>query len=177
MILGIVCLISSDLWSGDSDVVGETDHFYYRLAPAGPYVDSQRGNRAFGFSEAKVFLSEDSCQSWAHSHYFPDAENITFSCLTKNGNVLFATRERLFLSADKLASIVEVIVKNADGSDYLPHTPKNPDQPGWYFHALDGMHDWGRTTGARHRRSLKSFNFNMEPKAPLPACPAGADDL
>ncbi len=33
-------------------------------------------------------------------------------------------------------------MKNRDGSDYLPHTPKNPDLPGWYFHSLDGVHTW-----------------------------------
>ena len=140
--VGVAGLSSSELWSAESDVIGETDHFYYRLASAGPYVDSQRGNRAFGFSEKKVFLSEDNCLSWVHSASFPDAENITFSCLMKNGNVLFATREKLFLSIDNLATIDEVMVKNEDGSGYRPHKPKNPDQPGWYFHALDGIHTW-----------------------------------
>ena len=28
---------------------GETDHFFYRLAPEGPYIDSQRDNKAFAF--------------------------------------------------------------------------------------------------------------------------------
>ena len=31
---------------------GETDHFWYRLAPADPYIDSQRDNKAFGFRDA-----------------------------------------------------------------------------------------------------------------------------
>src|SRR6185369_4732605 len=121
---------------------GETDHFYYRLAPDGPYIDSQRGNKAFGFGNGKVFLSEDNGRTWAHSAAFPDAENITFSCLLKNGNILFATRQKLFLSTDKLAMVREVIVNNRDGSNYVPHTPKNPDLPGWYFHPLDGIHTW-----------------------------------
>ncbi len=122
---------------------GETDHFHYRLAPAdGPYIDSQRGSRAFGFREGKIFLSEDNGQSWPQSAAFPEAENITFSCLLKNGNVLFATRERLYLSTDKLATHREIVVKNRDGSDYRPHTPKDPAQPGWYFHSLDGVHTW-----------------------------------
>ena len=89
-----------------------------------------------------VFLSEDACLSWAHSALFPDAANITFSVLMKNGNVLFATREKLFLSTDNLVTIDEIIVKNGNGSDYLPHRPKNPNQPGWYFHSLDGVHTW-----------------------------------
>lgn len=141
-LVGGVGLGNSTLWSAESIVNGETDHFYYRLAAAGPYVDSQRENRAFGFSEGRVLLSDNCCQSWAHSASFPDAENITFSVLMKNGNVLFATREKLFLSTDNLATIDEIIVKNRNGSDYLPHRPKNPNQPGWYFHSLDGVHTW-----------------------------------
>ena len=123
-------------------VTRETEHFWCRLAPEGPYIDSQRDNKAFGFGDGKIFLSEDNAQTWAHSAAFPDAENITFSCLLKNGNILFATREKLFLSTDNLKTHREIIVKNRDGSDYLPHTPQNPDQPGWYFHPLDGIHTW-----------------------------------
>jgi hypothetical protein len=33
-------------------------------------------------------------------------------------------------------------VKDADGSDYIPHTPKNPSRPGWYFHSLTGVNSW-----------------------------------
>lgn len=122
--------------------VAETKHFWYRGAPAGPYIDSQRDNRAFGFGDGKIFLSEDNAKSWAHSAAFGEAANITWSCLLKNGNVLFATRERLFLSTDNLKTHRQIIVKNRDGSDYLPHKPVNPELPGWYFHSLDGEHCW-----------------------------------
>ena len=122
--------------------VGETDDFWYRLAPDGPTIDSQRENKAFGFAEGKVFLSEDDGRTWSHSAAFPDAENITFSCILKNGNILFATREKLFLSTDHLATLRSIVVKNQDGSDYVPHTPHSPDQPGWYFNPLDGVHTW-----------------------------------
>lgn len=122
--------------------IRETDQFWFRLAPEGPYIDSQRDHKAFGFGDGKVFLSEDNAQTWPHSAAFPAAEEITFSCLLKNGNILFATRERLFLSTDNLKTIRPVVVKNRDGSDYLPHTPQKPDQPGWYFHPLDGIHTW-----------------------------------
>jgi hypothetical protein len=122
--------------------IRENEHFWFRMAPEGPYIDSQREHKAFGFGNGKVFLSEDNARSWAYSAEFPEAENITFSCLLKNGKVLFATREKLFLSTDNLQSVRQVVVKNRDGSDYLPHTPKTPDQPGWYFHPLDGVHTW-----------------------------------
>jgi hypothetical protein len=125
-----------------ADAVRETEHFWCRLAAEGPYVDSQRDHRAFGFGEGKIYLSEDNARSWAHSAAFDDADNITFSCLLKNGNVLFATRERLFLSTDNLKTYRPVIVKNRDGGDYLPHKAQNPDALGWYFHPLDGIHTW-----------------------------------
>src|SRR5918998_5732270 len=60
---------------------GETDHFWYRLAPEWPYIDSQRNHKAFGFGDGKVFLSEDNGQTWAHRAAFPEAEDITFSCI------------------------------------------------------------------------------------------------
>lgn len=122
-------------------IEGETEHFYYRMpATDGPYIDSQRGSRAFAFGGGKIMLSEDCGKTWAHSADFDEAEDITFSVLMKNGNVLFATREKLFLSTDSLKTHREIIVKKPDGSDYLPHKPVKADLPGWYFHSLDGEH-------------------------------------
>lgn len=121
---------------------GENEHFWYRLAPEGPYVDSQRDHKAFGFGEGKIFLSEDNARTWAHSAPFPEAENITWSTLLKNGNILFATREKLFLSTDNLKTRRQIIVQQRDGRAYLPHTPQDADKPGWYFHTLDGCHTW-----------------------------------
>src|SRR4051812_4567113 len=121
---------------------GENEHFWYRLAPDGPYIDSQRDNKAFGFGDGKIFLSEDNARTWAHSADFPESQNITFSVILKNGNILFATREKLFLSTDNLKSHKQIIVKTRDGGDYLPHTPNDPNLPGWYFHTLDGIHTW-----------------------------------
>ena len=84
-----------------------------------------------GFGDGKVFLSEDNGQSWAHRAAFPDAADITFSRLLKNGNILFATREKVFLRPDNLKTHREIVVKNHDGNDYRPHAAKNPNQPGW----------------------------------------------
>lgn len=122
--------------------VKSTDHFWYRLAPEGPYIDSQRDNKAFGFGLGKVYLSEDNGKTWKHDAIFRNADNITFSCILKNGNVLFATRTKLYLSTDNLRSYKQITVQQADGSDYVPHTPIDPENPGWYFHSLDGVHCW-----------------------------------
>ena len=122
-------------------IEGETEHFHWRIpGPEEPYVDTQRGDRAFAFQGTRVMLSEDNGRTWPHSAEFAGAGDITFSVLLQNGNVLFATRERLYLSTDKLRTLREIVVKRPDGSDYLPHQPVNPDAPGWYFHSLDGEH-------------------------------------
>ncbi len=119
-----------------------TDHFWYRPQPEGPFIDSQRDNKAFGYSDGKVFLSEDNGRTWPHSAAFPDARHVVFSCILKNGNVLFSALAKLYLSTDNLKTYRQITVKNADGSDYVPHTPKDADRPGWYFHSLTGVNTW-----------------------------------
>jgi len=119
-----------------------TDHFWYRLQPAGPYIDSQRDNKAFGFSDGAVFLSEDNARTWPHRLPFPNARDIAFSSILKKGNILFATETKLYLSTDNLKTCRQIPVKGVDGADYVPHAPQNPKQPGWYFHPLDGVHTW-----------------------------------
>jgi hypothetical protein len=121
---------------------GSTEHFWYRPQPEGPYIDSQRDNKAFGFTDGAVYLSEDNARTWPHSMAFANARNITFSTILGNGNILFATRSRLYLSTDNLKTCRPITVKDANNSDYIPHKPKNPECPGWYFHPLDGVHTW-----------------------------------
>ena len=67
-----------------------TDHFWYHPQPEDPYIDSQRNNKAFGFMDRTILLSEDNGHTWPYSTAFPDASNITFSCILKNGNILSA---------------------------------------------------------------------------------------
>lgn len=122
-------------------IEGETEHFYYRMPSTDePYIDTQRDSRMFAFHGTKIMLSENCGKTWPHVAEFPNAQDITFSVLLKNGNALFATRERLFLSTDKLKTHREVIVKRPEGGEYRPHAPLDPKNPGWYFHSLDGEH-------------------------------------
>jgi hypothetical protein len=116
-----------------------TDHFWYRPQPAGPFVDSHRDNKAFGYADGKVFLSEDNGRTWPHSIAFPDAGHIVFSCILRNGNILFSALARLYLSTDNLKTYNEITVKDIDGTDYIRHAPKNAERPGWYFHNLAGV--------------------------------------
>jgi hypothetical protein len=97
-------------------IAGETEHFWYRAQPAGKYIDSQRDNKAFAYADGKIFLSEDNGHTWPHSIEFPDAPSITFSHILKNGNVLFATGAKLYLSTDNLKTYQPITVKALDGS-------------------------------------------------------------
>lgn len=119
-----------------------TDHFWYRPQPKGPYIDSQRQNNAFGFSRDNIFLSEDNGRTWPYGTAFPDAGEITFSHISRSGNILFGTGSKLFLSRDNLKTFRQIMLKDVDGSDYVPHKPKNPNLPGWYFHTLSGVCSW-----------------------------------
>jgi hypothetical protein len=125
-----------------SSNLASTDHFWYRSQPAGPYIDTQRDNKAVGFIDQAIFLSEDNARSWPHSIAFPSAHNITFSAILRNGNILFATRSGLYISTDNLKTYHPVTVKDDSGAAYIPHKPKHPEYPGWYFHPLDGVHTW-----------------------------------
>ena len=119
---------------------GENEHFWYRLAHTdGPFIDTQRDSRAFGIGNGKIFLSEDNAKTWSQEADFADTENILFSSFQANGNLVFATRDHLFVSKDNLKTLQEVTVKDRDGSDYIPHTPRDPEKAGWYFYSLDGV--------------------------------------
>lgn len=136
-------IMSGHLGFAAPDSVGENDHFWYRLAPVnGPYIDSQRDNKAFGIGDGKIFLSEDNAESWSRSIDFADASNITFSCILENGNLVFATRAKIYLSTDNLKTFRELVVIDKDGGEYRPHTPRDPNKGGWYFYSLDGVHTW-----------------------------------
>jgi hypothetical protein len=143
---GGVLMASPSGRGAESDVPSKdfasTDHFWYRPQPEGLFVDSQRDNKAFGFADGNVFLSEDNGHSWPHRMAFPDARQIVFSCILQNGNVLFSALAKLYLSTDNLQSYRPITVKNSDGTDYLSHVPQNPAHPGWYFHSLTGVNTW-----------------------------------
>ncbi len=137
----LLFLIGIATINAETALSGETAHFLYYLAPAdGPYIDTQRGSKAFGFKDGKIYLSEDNAKTWPHEADFADAENIMFSCFLENGNIVFATLGKIFLSTDNLKSYREIIVKDRKGNDYIPHTPVDPLKPGSYFYSLDGRH-------------------------------------
>lgn len=120
---------------------GETEHFEYKLAPAdGPWIDTQRGSRAFGFREGEIFVSEDNSKTWPLRAEFADAENIQFSSILENGEIVFATQRRIFRAAADLSEIHELAVTGRDGKPYQMRQLREGEVPGWYFYSLDGRH-------------------------------------
>jgi hypothetical protein len=151
--LGVSAAASAGLWmpitvgfcadtNAPSSEFPSNPHFWYRAQPEGPYIDSQRDNKAFGYVDGAVVLSEDNGRTWPHRLAFPEARQITFSCILKNGNILFATSATLYLSDDNLKTYRPIKVKDQHGADYIPHTPQNAENPGWYFHTLSGVNSW-----------------------------------
>ena len=142
---GLILLVSDIFGSNlfyTPDDHPSTPHFWYRKPPNRPYVDSQNKNMAFAFTDTEILLSDDNSHTWRYKKAFSDAKNVTFSHVFNDGTVLFGTREKLYLCDKKLKSYKEIIVKDAEGKDYLPHTPVNPDNPGWYFNTLTGADSW-----------------------------------
>ena len=52
-------------------LAGETEHFFYRLAPEGPYIDSQRDNKAFGFGAGRSFFPRTTRNRGRTARSFP----------------------------------------------------------------------------------------------------------
>ena len=134
-------VLSRKVLSSEKGGVAETEHFYYKRAPKdGPWIDTQRGSRAFGFRGSKIFLSEDNARTWSKNAEFADAENIEFSAFLGNGNLVFATKSELFLSSDNLDSVEKIAVRGLDGNEFRPEPPRDPKRAGSHFYPLDGVH-------------------------------------
>ena len=133
--------LSRDALFAAPNGVAENEHFWYKLAPGdGPWVDTQRENKAFGFRDGKIFLSEDCSKTWSRSAEFADAENIEFSAFLANGNLVFGTKSKLYLSTDNLKTHREIIVRDLDGSEYQPAAPRDVKRAPSSFYPLDGIH-------------------------------------
>lgn len=103
------------------------------------HLEFQRGNMMFASKSGKLMWSTD--MGYTFSEFdFAYANLIVFSHIFENGNVLFATENnKVYQGKNGLSTITEKTVKNADGSDFVFHTPVNPSYPGIYF--LELIHD------------------------------------
>lgn len=84
-------------------------------------------------SEKDIILYSENSGTKYYRYEFDDVDNISMAQFFENGNILFATRTKIYNSTDKLCSINQLTVKDTDGSDYVLHTPVSVLYPGLYF--------------------------------------------
>ena len=75
---GGMMMVGARKLSAATDEFPSNDHFWYRPQPAGPYIDSQRDNKAFGHGDEQVLLSEDNGHTWPHRIGFPEERHMPY---------------------------------------------------------------------------------------------------
>jgi hypothetical protein len=121
---------------------GKWDYTNYTIDPMTEqdgsklHVEYVRGNIVFASRTGYLKWSTDLGYSY-REEAFADTDIITFAYIFSNGNVLFATnKNELWFSKDGLVTITQKYLKNADGSNFVYHTPINSLYPGIYFNPL-----------------------------------------
>lgn len=99
------------------------------------HIDYISGDDWFGYSSDSIEFSQDSGQTWV-SRLWTDSNDIDFSYIFDDGKVLIAVQDKIYQWVDKTQDPVEITVKRVDGSNYIPHTPVNPNLRGGYFHNI-----------------------------------------
>lgn len=93
--------------------------FGYRVY-ANYSVDFIRGDYWFVIANGKIGMSIDGGISVENVIEFTDYQKIEFSYIFNNGNLIFATQNKVYKSTDKCKTIVEMTVTDLDGSPYIP---------------------------------------------------------
>lgn len=97
----------------------EDDDIIYRY-DSKLHIDYSRGDSQFGYNNGVLMLSLDGGDTFPYHIAFEDCDNIGMSYIFANGNIVFATKEHIYLSKDNLTSYSEITVKDLDGSDWTP---------------------------------------------------------
>ncbi len=82
------------------------------------HIEFMRGDYWFVVNNGKIGMSVDNGGSIINSMDFADYQKIEFSYIFSNGNLIFATQNKVYKSTDYLASITEITVYDIDGSEY-----------------------------------------------------------
>jgi hypothetical protein len=114
----------------------ENDYIYYKREAF--HVDCQRDDYRFGTDYDSIYYSLDGGENYS-SLLFTDASEIEMSYIFSNGNVIFATHDKIYKASSSFLSYSEITVKDTDGSDYTPHTPANANFPGNYYRQLNAI--------------------------------------
>jgi len=100
-------------------VVGSDANIYFRWDTSikGEYAID---NKVFAYSNGVLYLSYDAGFSFVKNIPFADCNEIRRSKIYANGNILWCTQTKVYLSTDDLSTYNEVIVKDIDGSAWTP---------------------------------------------------------
>lgn len=93
--------------------------FYYRVY-LDYHIEFIRGDYWFVVANGKIGMSIDGGISVENVIVFADYQKIEFSHIFSNGNLIFATQNKVYKSTNKCKTIVEMSVTDLDGSAYTP---------------------------------------------------------
>lgn len=114
-------------------ITGEDDYISWKITDQRLVHYDAENMFTYDLSDSIIYYSYDNGVNWNIYEFGGQTKYISMVHSFQNGNVLFATRTKLFNSLDSLNSISEVILQDTVGSDYVIHTPKNEDYPGLYY--------------------------------------------
>ena len=110
----------------------ESDDLLYKYSTKQWFY--QRDNFVFTMNpDGFIFYSENGGLTFPYIYEFADSAGIQMCHVFSNGIIHFATRTKYYYSTDKLKTVNEYKVQDADGNDYVIHTPVDPAYPGSYF--------------------------------------------
>jgi len=120
----------------------------------------------------RIYWSHDNGATWVNRTWTVDDETdaslIRTFHIFRDGKMIFSTRNnRLWKSNDTLQTITEVTLQNADGTDYVYHTPVNIAYPGTYFSRW-GIAESGQVNGVEMFMWGNWGNTTFEPQGANP---------
>ena len=119
--------------------IGTTTAAWQRSAAAVNYKKMQwvtvyqSGDHILARGYNQMRYSDDKGQTWTN-YTFANAGQVGFGYIWDNGNISFATYNKVYFSNNGLTTVSELTIKDTDGvTDYVPHTPVSGTYPGEYF--------------------------------------------
>jgi len=92
------------------------------------YIATQKDNKILEFDDAgTLFYSIDGGVSYISKVTSPTISIITFAHIFDNGNVIFADRNKVYLSTNNLTTYAETTVKGIDGNTFVPDAGSTND--------------------------------------------------
>lgn len=99
-------------------VTTEDVDFYWKYSSF--HVDFERESKSLALMNDYIRLSVDGGSTYPTKIYFEGTDDIGMSYIFSNGNIIWATKDKIYISTDNLASYSEITVKDTDGTNWTP---------------------------------------------------------